>query len=146
MALIKCPECESVVSNKAANCPQCGFPISKTEKRNKANIRLYVIKRYILNFFVKLSLPFKKIFHYKWFLIAFVVPIVICGILALFLLGMWILEQLFELNSTIGLVILILGANILSWFASYKWGASKLLFWLGLIVTIAFFYVMHDIF
>lgn len=32
MALIKCPECLQNVSDKAASCPQCGFPLSqKTE-------------------------------------------------------------------------------------------------------------------
>jgi integrase/DNA-directed RNA polymerase subunit RPC12/RpoP len=28
MALIKCPECDKQISDKAINCPQCGFPIS----------------------------------------------------------------------------------------------------------------------
>ncbi len=27
MAMIKCPECGSVVSDKARNCPSCGNPI-----------------------------------------------------------------------------------------------------------------------
>lgn len=27
MALINCPECAKSVSDKAANCPDCGFPI-----------------------------------------------------------------------------------------------------------------------
>lgn len=28
MALIKCPECEIEISDKAASCPHCGFPVS----------------------------------------------------------------------------------------------------------------------
>ena len=37
MALIKCPECEQFISDKASKCPKCGYPIqeylsSKTEK------------------------------------------------------------------------------------------------------------------
>jgi TM2 domain-containing membrane protein YozV len=28
MALISCPECSATVSDKAANCPSCGHPIS----------------------------------------------------------------------------------------------------------------------
>ena len=28
MAIINCPECNSDISNKAENCPKCGFPIS----------------------------------------------------------------------------------------------------------------------
>ena len=27
MALIKCPECSNEVSDKAASCPKCGYPI-----------------------------------------------------------------------------------------------------------------------
>ncbi|MEQ2827819.1 MAG: zinc-ribbon domain-containing protein [Anaerobutyricum hallii] len=27
MALIKCPECELQVSDKALSCPHCGFPL-----------------------------------------------------------------------------------------------------------------------
>lgn len=28
MALIKCPECEKLISEKAEECPNCGFPLS----------------------------------------------------------------------------------------------------------------------
>lgn len=28
MALVSCPECKSNVSDKAAGCPQCGYPIA----------------------------------------------------------------------------------------------------------------------
>lgn len=146
MALIKCPECEKKISDKAASCPQCGFPIGKTEKRKKVNFMLYNIKSYIHNLLVKLSIPLKRIFHSKGFLFVVILPIIICVIVAICLLGMWLMEKLFELNSIVSLVALILSGNILSWFASYKWGASKLLFWLGLIVTIAFFYVLYGIF
>ncbi len=30
MALIKCPECRGDVSDKAAACPRCGYPIGRT--------------------------------------------------------------------------------------------------------------------
>lgn len=30
MALMKCPECSSDVSEKAAACPRCGYPIGRT--------------------------------------------------------------------------------------------------------------------
>jgi len=29
MAIIKCPECNSNVSDKAESCPSCAFPINK---------------------------------------------------------------------------------------------------------------------
>lgn len=35
MALIKCPECELQVSDKAISCPHCGYPLDKTINRKK---------------------------------------------------------------------------------------------------------------
>lgn len=32
MALINCPECETEVSNKAKQCPKCGYPIEKIKE------------------------------------------------------------------------------------------------------------------
>ncbi len=33
--LIKCPECELQVSNKALNCPHCGYPIDSRDKKKR---------------------------------------------------------------------------------------------------------------
>ena len=36
MALIKCPECKSTVSDKADKCPNCAFPLrKKTEEKSE---------------------------------------------------------------------------------------------------------------
>jgi len=35
MALIKCPECNKEISNKANMCPNCGFPLDKLEILDK---------------------------------------------------------------------------------------------------------------
>lgn len=32
MSLIKCPECNKEISDKADSCPNCGFPIDKIKK------------------------------------------------------------------------------------------------------------------
>ena len=32
MALIKCPECNNEVSDKALNCPHCGYPLKKNKR------------------------------------------------------------------------------------------------------------------
>lgn len=46
MALIKCPECNLQVSDKAISCPHCGYPIDKSvvssrkKKNNKKHMRL----------------------------------------------------------------------------------------------------------
>jgi len=34
MALIKCPECEQSISDKASKCPKCGFPIQEYLSQN----------------------------------------------------------------------------------------------------------------
>lgn len=42
MALVKCPECNTEVSDKAMNCPKCGYPINKTEvetEQDRVNVR-----------------------------------------------------------------------------------------------------------
>ncbi len=38
MALIKCGECGSKVSNKAAACPKCGAPVDKNQKKKKKKL------------------------------------------------------------------------------------------------------------
>ena len=37
MALIKCPECAQDVSDQAASCPQCGYPIQRTNGATPAS-------------------------------------------------------------------------------------------------------------
>lgn len=34
MALINCPECDREISDKAKQCPHCGFPLEKTKTNN----------------------------------------------------------------------------------------------------------------
>jgi len=38
MALITCPECSKKVSNQAASCPQCGFPLAQSQAPDVAAI------------------------------------------------------------------------------------------------------------
>lgn len=44
MAMIKCPECGRMVSNMAANCPNCGYPISKQTSSGAVLIKLGMFK------------------------------------------------------------------------------------------------------
>ncbi len=37
MALIKCPECQNEISDKADKCPQCGYPIGGNQKHRISN-------------------------------------------------------------------------------------------------------------
>ena len=38
MALIKCPECDLQVSDKAISCPHCGYPLdAKLQNDNQRN-------------------------------------------------------------------------------------------------------------
>ena len=35
MALIKCPECELQVSDKALSCPHCGYPLKESAEHKR---------------------------------------------------------------------------------------------------------------
>lgn len=52
MALIKCPECETEISDKAEMCPKCGFPVNKEAQGNVLekvkNIDKNKLKKYII--------------------------------------------------------------------------------------------------
>lgn len=39
MSLIKCPECDNSISDKASACPHCGFPIRKNDKTIKVQAK-----------------------------------------------------------------------------------------------------------
>lgn len=39
MALIKCPECEKEVSDKASNCPNCAFPLQESKSDGTVRIK-----------------------------------------------------------------------------------------------------------
>lgn len=98
-------------------------PLSSPNDTNKTPNRLFAFFKPIIH-----SPPFKVIMIILFFVLLPCVAI----------LGVWFLEQLMEQNAFVGLALIILGANVISWFASYKWGASKMLFWLGLSITIGF--------
>ncbi len=44
MALIKCPECQSEVSDQAPTCPKCGFPFKK-ESSSPETVQRVVVDR-----------------------------------------------------------------------------------------------------
>ena len=51
MALIKCPECNKEISDKASSCPHCGYPLEKKETkkvRNKEPKKRFSSKEYKL--------------------------------------------------------------------------------------------------
>ena len=43
MALIKCPECGKQISSKASSCPNCGCPITVTDKRRAEDISAEIL-------------------------------------------------------------------------------------------------------
>ncbi|MDR0838838.1 MAG: zinc ribbon domain-containing protein [Oscillospiraceae bacterium] len=42
MALIKCPECGTEVSDKAASCPKCAYPIQSAQADNFVKIKIKI--------------------------------------------------------------------------------------------------------
>ena len=61
--LIKCPECELQVSDKAMNCPHCGYPITSSTPVRKTSKKKHQ-RRKVKDFFIK----FKKKSHFADFL------------------------------------------------------------------------------
>ncbi|GEM_PF-6774866 len=45
MPLIKCPDCESDISSKAASCIHCGCPIDMPEISNKGSYNFQITKK-----------------------------------------------------------------------------------------------------
>lgn len=43
MALIKCPECGTMVSDKARTCPQCAYPIAEEKNRGKVWVKFGLV-------------------------------------------------------------------------------------------------------
>lgn len=39
MAIINCPECQTEISDKAENCPKCGFPILTRQPQQQIVIK-----------------------------------------------------------------------------------------------------------
>ena len=42
MALIKCPECGTEVSDKAATCPRCAYPIAKNSPSGTVRVKINI--------------------------------------------------------------------------------------------------------
>lgn len=40
MPLIKCPECQSEISDQAPSCPKCGFPLGRANTQNVQTVQL----------------------------------------------------------------------------------------------------------
>lgn len=71
MAIIQCPECGKEVSDKAGNCPHCGFGVKQymedeEKKRKKQKELEYKIEKYQME--VTMPVPPAKRFseHEEW--------------------------------------------------------------------------------
>lgn len=53
MALVKCPECNNEISDKAIACPHCGYPINMPEKEDRRPVApIYPFILVILSFII----------------------------------------------------------------------------------------------
>lgn len=154
--IIKCPECKGKVSNTATICPHCGFNVkdyidsapittsTKTTQKEDAKIPLKKHIKYILSFrwMDKLHDKLSSIPIIGGLLaLLFVITTVmlICGVIVLVIAS--VIFSIYGLNPALALVIIIIGANVIAWFSSYKWGRHKFYFWLCLIVSILFLFI-----
>jgi len=60
MALIKCPECQTEVSDKADKCPKCASPLKYVDPLEKITSRLGLIIGVPYIFFGGIMLPYDK--------------------------------------------------------------------------------------
>ena len=79
MAIIKCPECQNEVSDKASSCPKCGCPIKEdvkfTEKAYRDKQSVIDGKNYAKGQYM-FELPY-KIGCLIFFIILFIIILVI---------------------------------------------------------------------
>ena len=140
--LIKCKECGGQVSTEAKSCPHCGCKVSKQIKAkngtaNKTSQKAKNILRYI--------------FTFEWVddvgdflgdipIVGGLLTVLFCllcfgGIIAVAIL---LLCVIFEYVPRLGFALFAIGMGVISWFASYRWGArKKWFFWVGLVCSIA---------
>lgn len=60
MALMKCPECELQVSDKAISCPHCGYPIQERPKTSKTSKTSKKINAVVFRMALSVLLKSKK--------------------------------------------------------------------------------------
>lgn len=71
MALIKCPECQGVVSDKASSCPHCGYKILSTDAAKNMKHKMRITIALIIAFcvigavIVAVGINIYKYFHNK---------------------------------------------------------------------------------
>ena len=83
-------------------------------------------------------MSFKKLFNSKVFLFVVIIPIMICAIIAICLFLLWLMEKLFEYNSIIGLISLLIAGHIGGYFFLYRKSRTwiKIFLWLFLILEV----------
>ena len=117
MALIKCPECNRDVSSTADICPHCGYKLLKQKNIETMKKTLAHSKNTIKS--IKSSRKFKIIFS------------IIASVLALLVLAI-----LYFTSPLLLFLLLLIGMNVVAWFASYRWVArKKWFFWASLVLT-----------
>lgn len=110
MPLINCPECQKDISNKAKNCPNCGFPLKQSlfSKLKKATAKsLQKQKSRAKKIFNTIKLPL-------------IVILSIALSLGIVLLFLWLLEVAVETNPIAALVLIVIGGNIGGYFFLFR--------------------------
>lgn len=170
MALIKCPECNQEISDKAKVCIHCGYPIKKaltqnSDMKNKISLRIQNAKDCFHVIAKKAGNIFGCLVYWIKSAASFIcnIPVVgtivcsllllitvISGIILMAFLVDKVMGALFNCNVTLGLVIvyiLMFGSmDIIAYFASYKWGRkSKWYFWVCIMLTVLFPIIMMTV-
>lgn len=110
MALIKCPECGKEISDKASNCPNCGYYLQENKKiKVSVKVPLVVSMIYTISVFIYAN-------DYLWNALSIIMLIVGMALICLMLfakkLERKIHQYLFTVIYVIGTFIFAFGYNI----------------------------------
>ena len=119
MAIIKCPECQSDVSNKSVYCLHCGFPIKKIARADLLKRK----SKTLMQFLGKIPRRIKVFFTDSILgMILCISSICVAGSALVVLLGwllMWLINET-EFGLSIMAPIILIAANVGGYFFLYK--------------------------
>ena len=133
---INCPKCGNTLTAESSFCNKCGAKLIKQETKKEK--RFWEIT--------------KNIFEHIWDFIENIwdfltdIPVIGCFLSAIFALlcvglvgfaGIMILVGLFSIHYILGFIVLLVGMDVIAYFASFKWGMRKpWFFWAALVLSI----------
>ena len=149
MALIRCPECKRKISDMAVSCPHCGFVLSAknisknvkdenmsaSHKYNFGSVLMSIIRFEWVDDIADILFDIPFIGGFLGGLFTIMAVIIILAIIIV--IGGLLFWGLLLIHPALAIAVGAIGMNVISYCASYVWGARKpCFFWVGFILTI----------